>query len=843
MRLKPIKVLSVFACIIIALNGILIHAQNYNITGKISDANTGEPIPFATVILKNTASGTTTDFEGRYVLKVQVLSDSLKVQVIGYQPKSKCLKKGKDFTIDFQLNPTSYALGQVEVFSGENPAYRIVREAIRRRQKYNSEKLPFYQHESYTNIDVSVDQINDMFRNSKLMKPFAAVFDTLKSQAGEDGKGVLPFFTSEMVSAYFYSKSPELSKEVVKAVKLNGVLMDDNEMIQNFLGVSFQKFNFYNNYINVLDRSFITPAANGAMLFYDYYIMDTVNIDGNSCFELKLKPLNKQDLAFNGRIWISDSTFAIKRIAVEIGKQANLNWVERYRIDQTYVPVCDSIWMPSKTRILIDMVELTKNSIGMIGVFDVFNSNFIINEPKPVSFFDKRIVFEDSANDIGEGFWGKERSKNQIDTLRTKNNYMIIDTIKANKKIKALRNLFNAFFDGYYRFGGVEAGMWSSLFGYNSAEGFRLQLNIRTNEILSRRFMVSAYWAYGFGDKRLKYNLQTEFFISRKHWSKIGFQYKKDLEKIGITDEYAEDHGFLDVFYALSTQFADLKKNAFGETYRIWFESDFLYRFNEKIMFSTHSFYPQNEKLFPFSFYKDNNIKTFYRNTELAFITRYSAKETRTVKGNLRVGVGATGSNVFTFIYAAGLKNIFNGDFSYHKFSLRVERRWKLGIAGKLFYSINATKIFGQIPYTLSEIPPANESWLAGERTFNKMKYFEFVADQSVQAIIKHHFEGFILNRIPLLNRLKLREVVGINLIWGSFSDKNMQLIPDKGDIYGKSIYRNFKPLRINEPYIELSYGLENIFKFLRIEAIHRMTYLDSKTKPFGIRGSIFVIF
>lgn len=825
------------------LDGLLLQAQNHTITGKVTDANTGEPIPFATVMIKNTSSGTTTDFEGRYILKAQVSGDSLKVQVIGYQAKSKALTKGKDLTMDFQLISTSYALGQVEVFSGENPAYRIVRQAVRHRQKYNPENLPFYQHDSYTNIDVSVDQINDRFRNSMVMKPLAAVFDTLKSQAGEDGKGVLPFFTSEMVSEYYYRKNPESSKEVVKAVKLNGVLMDDNEMIQNFLGVSFQKFNFYNNYINVLDRSFITPAANGALLFYDYFIMDTVNIDGKSCYELKLKPLNKQDLAFNGRIWISDTTFAIKRIAVEVGKQANLNWVERYRIDQTYFPVCDSIWMPSKTRILIDMVELTKNSIGMIGVFDVFNRNFIINEPKPLSFYNKRIVVENSAKDAGAGFWEKERRTYQTDTVRIKTNYIILDTIKANKKMITFRKLFNTFFDGYYRSGGFDAGMWSSLFGYNSTEGLRIQFNVRTNEILSKKFMVSAYWAYGFKDKRLKYNLQTEFFLSRKHWTKIGLQYKKDLDKIGITDEYAEDHGFLDVFYALSTQFADLKKNAFGEIYKIWFESDFLYRFNEKVMFSTHSFNPQNKKVFPFAFYDNNDVKTSYQVTELAFITRYSAKETRTVKGNLRIGVGATGSNVFTFIYAAGLKHVLLGDFSYHKLSLRVERRWKLGMAGKLFYSINATKIFGEIPYTLSEIPPANESWLAGERTYNKMKYFEFVADQSIQAIVMHHFEGFFLNRIPLLNRLKLREVIGVNLVWGSFSDKNMQLIPDTRDVYGKSIYRSFKPLRINEPYIEVSYGLENILKFLRIEAVHRLTYLDKDTKPFGIRASIFIIF
>ena len=530
------------------------------------------------------------------------------------------------------------------------------------------------------------------------MKPFAAVFDSLKSQAGEDGKAVLPFFTSEMSSELYFRKNPELSKEIVKAIKLNGLLLDDNEMIRSFLGVSFQKFNFYNNYISVLDRSFITPIASGAMLFYDYFLTDTINIDGNYCYEIKIKPLNKQDLAFNGRIWISDTTFALKRVAVEVGKQANLNWVERYKIDQTYLPVNDSAWMPSKTRILIDMVELTKNSIGMIGVFDIFNRNFKINEPKPIRFYDKRIVFENSAQDAGTNFWNEERKLNHTDTLRTGSSYTILDTIKANKKMIAFRKTFNAFFDGYYRTNGLEFGMWSSLFGYNSTEGLRLQVNMRTNELLSRRFMLTYYWAYGLKDKRLKYSMQAEVFLNRKWWTKIGIQYKKDIEKIGITDEYAEDHGFLDVFYAMSTQFADLKKNGRGNTCKLWMESDIFSGLNEKVMFTIHSFYPQQNSDFQFAYYDNGIIKNNYNITELSFITRFSAKETQTVKGNLRVGIGATGSNVYTFIYSLGLRDVLYGDFAYHKLSLEVERRWKLGIAGKLFYSVKATKIFGKSP-------------------------------------------------------------------------------------------------------------------------------------------------
>ena len=404
-----------------------------------------------------------------------------------------------------------------------------------------------------------------------------------------------------------------------------------------------------------------------------------------------------------------------------------------------------------------------------------------------------------------------------------------------------MRKLFNAFLEGYLKAGGLEFGIWSSLFGYNSTEGLRLQMNVRTNEAFSRKLMVSAYWAYGLKDNRLKYNLQTELFLNRKSWTKIGLQYKNDIDKLGISDEYIEDQGLVEVFYALNTQFADLKKNAMGETYKLWFESDFWNRFNEKVMFTAHSYFPQDN--FRFGFNKNSDIATSYHNTELAFITRYSSRETRMVKGNLRIGVGASGSNVYTLIYATGLKNVLGGDFSYHKISLRVERHLKVGVLGKMFYSIRLTKIFGQIPYTLAEIPPANESFLAGERTFNKMKYFEFVTDQSIQLLCKHHFEGFFLNRIPLIKKLKLREVVGFNLIWGNYSQKNTDMIPDTRDAEGNYMYRNFKSLRINEPYMEVSYGIENILNFLRIEAVHRLTYLDKDTKSFGLRASIYVIF
>ena len=201
---------------------------------------------------------------------------------------------------------------------------------------------------------------------------------------------------------------------------------------------------------------------------------------------------------------------------------------------------------------------------------------------------------------------------------------------------------------------------------------------------------------------------------------------------------------------------------------------------------------------------------------------RYSLKERFIQNGTERISFGNNKSPVITLNYTWGIKKLFDGDFNYHKASISISNRFRMAILGYSQVMIKAGKVFSEIPYTLLEIPRGNESYFYGNNIFNKMNYFEFVSDQYVQGFWQHHFNGLLFNRVPLLKRLNIREVIGGNIAYGTLSGKNQTFNENNAYTVMKNI-----------PYAEVSVGIENILNVIRIDYVYRLTYIDAgyKTK------------
>lgn len=821
-----------------------VFSQNYCITGIVIDIKTGEPIPFANVYLEHTSIGASTNIDGKFEIKTSILSDSIKVQVIGFYSKSYKILKERKQKIDFALTPLIYSLLETEIKSGENPSIRIVKEAIKRKNNYNPDKLKAYQHQSYVKTDIAINKISEKAKNGLLLNSLSKTLDSMQKYSGNNKSFELPVFLSEQLSEYYYNKNPKLSKEVVKSVSLKGILLDDSELLSQFMGVAFMNFNFYDNTIDKIGKSLISPLSDVALLFYDYYILDTVLIGNSVCFELKIKPKNPKDLTFKGKIWISDSTFALKKIQVEFGKEANINWINRYVIEQVFEPITDSVWMPVRIHLIIDL-SIAKKGIGIIGLYDYNNFDFVINKPKRLSFFNNNVELLPDAMDVKFSDFDSLRQRYLQDTIISSQRNKYLDTIKENKLIKFNRILLNLLMDGYYPVSGLDIGSWSSLIGFNYLEGWRPQISLRTNDVFSKRIMFSGYVGYGFNDSRYKYGMQADVFISRRYWTKLCFSYKTDLERFGFPDPLFDEPGFFDPISQFINSLTSWDKLSFTKSARIWFETDLLNRFHQIVAFTYKDFNPQNfENNFNFAYIdKNGKLKNYYKSTELTLQTRYSKKATYSYKGNRRAFVGSYGTNVFTFNYTLGIKGFLNSNFSYHKFSFRVERNLKMGVFGVLYYSLYGIKILGNVPYTLAYIPNGNESYLFYREKFNKMDYFEFVATEALEVILFHQFEGFFFNRIPLLKKLKLREVVGASLVYGNLSKNSTAILPLGSEGTIENFYLSSKPLSYKKPYLEINYGIDNIFRIIRVQVVHRLTYKEKNANPIGIRVSVHISF
>jgi hypothetical protein len=187
----------------------------------------------------------------------------------------------------------------------------------------------------------------------------------------------------------------------------------------------------------------------------------------------------------------------------------------------------------------------------------------------------------------------------------------------------------------------------------------------------------------------------------------------------------------------------------------------------------------------------------------------------------------------------------FGSDYEFHKVYLAIEKRFKIGIIGYTDMLLEGTRIFGDVPFPLLDIARGNETFAYDDRSFNLMNFMEFGSDQSASAQFTHHFNGFLLNKIPLMKRLKWRSVGSFKMIYGDISNNNNN--PENPDLL--RLPDNFETLKA-KPYMEFSAGIENIFKFFRVDAVKRLTYLDSPgvntlwgVRGWGIRGKLQLTF
>jgi hypothetical protein len=270
--------------------------------------------------------------------------------------------------------------------------------------------------------------------------------------------------------------------------------------------------------------------------------------------------------------------------------------------------------------------------------------------------------------------------------------------------------------------------------------------------------------------------------------------------------------------------------------------------FNIRAYLMTKSIEPQTQvSEYKFNYYlnPETNQTALSSNmnvTEATIEARVGFKETYIINGNRRASIGFDRAPILTLTYSRGLTGFLNGQFRYNKLIFTIDQSAKMGTFGHCDYSLSASKIFERLPYPLLSIAPGNQTILRTYGTFNMMNFFEFVTDQSVTAIYTQHFDGLFFNRVPLFNRLKWREVIGAKALWGSLSPQNSL----RSNLYPQDeSLTPFYTLDPKLPYMEVSYGVENIFRFFRVDFIQRLNYLHtgSGAPQFAVKGSFYFAF
>lgn len=809
-----------FLLFILLLQTFQVFSQETIVKGRVTDIATNDAVPFANVKFKGITTGTSADFDGYFSIRTNQRVDSLKVDYLGYKSKTKKVKSGQSQVINFQLQSASMGIREVVVKAGVNPAIQIIKDAQKRKDGYDKRNLSSLQYENYAKIQIDVDNISDRLRSKRILSPLTALFDSLDSQAGEDSKANMPMFYSENLSDVYFVSSPfQKKKEIIKASKITAVGIQDGILSSQFTGNSFEEYNFNRNKVLVFGKEFLSPLADNSLLFYDFYLTDTVVLNGFRCYQIKVKPKNDKDLLFTGNIWIADTVWALKQVNLEIPKTVNINFLEKVQVQQELEPSGAGAWLVTKSRLVVDFADVTNRTVGMIA--RVYNSiKYIkVNEAIPLDFFDNPIRLERDALDKDDSYWAANRHErlSQADY----NAFAMIDTIRNIPRVKLGVDIFYTVVTGHYEYKKVDIGPVLSTLSYNYIEGYKLRFGGRTNIYFSDTWIIRGYIAYGLRDERFKYNLQVEKILSKTKWTKVGVMRREDIDQAGVQFEYDDSPAFdnelssLYVTTSAITQFALLNLKTEN---RAWIEREIRSGITGRVTFQNidykHYYNTTSDSAIGAAFQQD------FTTTEIVLEARFAWNETKVYDVNKRYIVGNSQFPILNVQYIKGIKGLMGSDLNYSRLNLKVNHRVRMGFLGYSRYLINAGKVFSPAPYTLLEIHRGNQTPFFAYATFNMMNYFEFISDEYVSIDYVHHFQGLFFNRVPLLRQLKWRELVTFRAVYGTLSKNNQT------DVITKS----FSTLT-NKPYMEAGFGISGILRFVRVDFIYRLNYLDDAYK------------
>ena len=794
--------------------------------GKVIDSETKEPIPFVSIYFKGTSIGSISDFNGEYALETMHAGDSLTASSIGYNPQIKVIIKYRFQTVNFELSPNSYTLNEVVIVAGENPADILLRKVIDAKEQNSNKNFDFYQYEMYNKIQFDANNISEKFKNRKILEPFSFIFNHVDTST-VNGKAFLPVFLTETLSDVYYRKNPRAKKEVIKASKVSGF---ENESFSQIMGNIYQTANIYDNHIVLFEKNFVSPIANFGFAYYKYYLVDSSYLDNQWCYQIMFKPRRKQELTFTGNIWIHDTTYAIKKVDMRIIDDANINFINAMDIRQDYQLLEGKYWMLTKDYMIADfnVIENAKQTLGFYGHRSTSYSKFVFNQQakKEIYGYPADIILKDSAILYTDDKWTDFRH----DTLTVKEKaiYSMIDSVKNVPIFKTYVDLIYTITNGYYVDGMVEIGPYYKMLSFNQREGARFRFGGRTSNKFSTKWMFDAYFAYGQTDEKFKYGGGFLKVNSKNPRRTYGMHYKYDTEQLGqSTNAYSEDN-FFNSFLSKGA----INKLSMVKEYNAFYQHEWFSGLGNTLTFKQREVFPISGENFILNEGNTELQVPSIRTSEVSLNLRFAYNEKFLMGEFERVSLGTT-YPIFEATYSYGIPNFINSDYSYHRVQLNLKQWFNVGTLGWSKYILEAGRIWGKLPYPLLKIQEGNETYFYDELSYNLMNYYEFVSDQYVSLNYIHHFDGLFLNHIPLMRKLKWREVAFIKGVMGNLSEQNKS-------------YSKFPAIThtLEIPYWEGGLGVENIFKVLRVDAIWRLSHLDHENiNKFGIFFSFQFVF
>lgn len=803
------------------------------IAGFVRDSVTLEPIAYASIALQGTTEGVTSNDKGGFQINSPTSVAVLRISALGYRPKLVPLRQNQAVLV-VDLASQSVTLDEVVVkrtkekySKRDNPAVALARRLMALRSQGRPTDQPYYSHQRYERMMYGFNDFDKIKDKNLMFRKFGFLGDYADTST-VTGKRVLPISVKEQFSEDYYRLNPKTHKELIIGQKSTGIddQLDAKSSIKRVLDDWFQEVDVFTGDVTFLTNRFVSPLSSIGPDFYKYYLTDTLMIDGEQCVELSFTPFVSETFGFLGRMYVveNDTTLFIKKIKLNVPSHINLNYVDRVYIEQDFAKA------PNGSRLKVrDDMEIEFSLLKAPGLFARRESaykSFSFAPPADMSVFDldgEQTVMPD-AEMLPAEFWTDNRPK----VMKTDDNTMrqMLARLRQSKLFYWGEKVIVALVKGYVPTGPQskwDFGPLNTTISGNSLEGVRLRVGGMSTVNLSRHWFARAHLAYGTRDRKWKYSGQLEYSFNQKkeldqefpiHSIKLRHQY--DVDKLGQHYLYTNSDN---VFLAIKRQ-QDNKMIYRRQTLLEW-KLELPSHFSVSMGFE--HLVRESSRFLPFEM-PDHSVRHSYSEAGFNVTLRYAPGEKFYQTRSFRIPINID-APIITLTHTYMPKGFLGSLYEVNKTELGLQKRFWFSAFGYTDVIVKGGKIWSKVPYPDLLLPNANLSYTIQNESYALMDVMEFANDQYLSWDVTYWANGALLNRIPLVKYLKLREVISFRGLWGSLSDRNN---PAKsGDVFLFPADTRCQKMG-SKPYIEVSVGLDNILTFLRLDYVWRLTYRDT---------------
>ncbi|MCR6508210.1 MULTISPECIES: DUF5686 and carboxypeptidase-like regulatory domain-containing protein [Bacteroides] len=837
------------------------------IKGVITDSLTNEPLMYITVQYEGKGVGGISNANGEYQVENRKGWDELTFSAIGYITKKVKLKPGTR-TLNVKLQPDDILLSEVvvkpkkEKYSRKNnPAVEFMKKVIENKKALKLEENDYYQYQKYEKMKMSLNDVTPDKMEKGIYKKFSFFKDQVEVSP-KTSKMILPISIKETASKTIFRKNPKSEKTIIEGMNSTGIeeFFNTGDMLGTILTDVFSDINIYDDDIRLLQRRFVSPIGRGAISFYKYYLMDTLMVDKQECVHLTFVPQNPQDFGFTGHLYVvKDSTYAVKKCTMNLPKKTGVNFVENLDIVQQFEQLPDSNWVLTDDDMTVEL-HFVKGIQGLEVQRTTKYSDYQFAEIEPRLFRLKGNVIKE-ANMLAKSdeYWAKVRQVPLTKKESTMDVFM--NRIEQIPGFKYVIFGAKALIENFVETGSknhpskFDFGPINTMITSNYVNGTRFRLSGMTTGNLDPHWSLSGYGAYGTKDKKWFYSGQVAYSFNKreyvlwefpKHY--VAFKYTYDvmspMDKYLATDK---DNLFVGWKWTTVDQMSYMRDATL--TYELETNTGFsvqaMARHRNDQPAGQLQYWKNNGEILG-QWDEKNTLVHDITTTELGVTLRYAPGETFVNTKQRRVPVSLD-APTFTLSHTAGFKGVLGGEYDFNLTEASIRKRFWLGSWGKLDVTARAGAQWNTVPFPLLNLPMANLSYITqNNESFNLINNMEFLNDRYASLNLSYDMNGKLFNRLPLIKKLKWREMFRIRGLWGTLTDKNNPYKSDNPDLFLFPMRDGVPTSHVmsKTPYVEASVGIYNIFKLLHIEYVRRLTYTDIPgVKKGGIRFMILMIF